>query len=46
MLSGSLEGDKGHDAKAEGANAFLTKFLSSAELLATVERVLSEPRQP
>jgi CheY-like chemotaxis protein len=46
MLSGSLEGDMGHDAKAEGANAFLTKFLSSADLLATVERVLNEPRRP
>ena len=27
----------GHDATEEGANAFLTKFLSSSELLATVE---------
>ncbi len=40
MLSGSLEGDQGHDATEQGANAFLTKFLSASELLATVERVL------
>ena len=44
MLSGSMDGDKGHDAKAEGANAFLTKFMSSTELLATIERVLSDAK--
>ncbi len=42
MLSGSLEGDMGHDAKAEGANAFLAKFMSPSQLLATIERVLAE----
>jgi two-component system chemotaxis response regulator CheY len=48
MLSGSMEGDLGHDATDEGANAFLTKFLSATELLATVERVLNDakPRPP
>jgi DNA-binding response OmpR family regulator len=46
MLSGSLEGDQGHDATEEGANAFLTKFLSASELLATVERVLNAVKPP
>ena len=36
MLSGSLEGDKGHDARPREPTRFFTKFLSSSELLATV----------
>jgi CheY-like chemotaxis protein len=46
MLSGSLEGDKGHDAKAEGANAFLNKSMTSTELLETIERVLIGSKRP
>jgi DNA-binding response OmpR family regulator len=46
MLSGSIDDDQGHDATDEGANAFLTKFMTSADLLATVERVLSASQRP
>lgn len=41
LLSSSAEEALGPEAKTEGANAFISKVLSSAELLTTVERVLS-----
>ena len=42
MLTGSVSESAGDEADAEGASAFLTKPVSSRELLETVERLLSE----
>jgi DNA-binding response OmpR family regulator len=46
MLTGSTQDEVGREAADEGANAFLTKLLSSRELLATVERVLHDAQLP
>jgi two-component system chemotaxis response regulator CheY len=42
MLTGSVSESAGDEADAEGASAFLTKPVSSRELLETVERLLAE----
>jgi CheY-like chemotaxis protein len=48
MLTGSVAEAAAQEAGNEGADAFLTKLVSSQELLSTVERVLkdAEPRPP
>lgn len=46
MLTGSTLDEAEREAGDGGANAFLTKLLSSRELLATVERVLSDAPRP
>jgi CheY-like chemotaxis protein len=43
MLTGITLESAGDEADAEGASAFLTKPVSSRELLETVERLLHEP---
>ena len=43
MLTGSALETAGDEADAEGASAFLTKPVSSRELLEIVERLLREP---
>jgi CheY-like chemotaxis protein len=42
MLTGSASESAGDEADAEGASAFLTKPVSSRELLEVVERLLGE----
>jgi two-component system, chemotaxis family, chemotaxis protein CheY len=42
MLTGITLESAGHEADAEGASAFLTKPVSSRELLETVERLLRD----
>lgn len=46
MLTGITLESAGDEADAEGASAFLTKPVSSRELLETVERLLRDPDRP